>query len=370
MAASQPDPFSVVHSDIYDLIIQHFKVNDIKQLTTVSKDWNRIIGGSSAALKRIMLNVDDFLSTKPTRSKFTALLNSNRKYQNLSILLDSGANLKRKLMVLLKFSSTLVYLHVHGDSDGMEKNLPAILSFPKLEILTTLSISVSFAKNILKDADGLKILSIHLRNPNDVDEEFFEILKNKKALKKLGLDVLRDFPSFGSSQKQKFKLTSLYISNLADVNSNFKAFVLSMADTLTTLDVCFSHPDDALLIQKLPALKTLKIFEHCEDGLLESYEPNTSIEILELKQVNTAPPEFLESFKSVRSMRVWWIDKNEFKKILKSCPGLLKLEVRNGCDMEQKDIEDIYKEVRSVEPSSVESLEVEIRRKMSFVLKL
>jgi hypothetical protein len=47
----------------------------------------------------------------------------------------------------------------------------------------------------------------------------------------------------------------------------------------------------------------------------------------------------------------------------------MKLEVGSFW-MRQKDFEDIYKEVRSVDPSSVESLEVKIEGEMPFVLKL
>jgi hypothetical protein len=282
-------------------------------------------------------------------------------------------------MLLPKFSSSLVELLLESDYTEVEKNLPANLSFPKLEVLWTTSISVSFSTKILKDANKLQLLSIELSNPKEINEEFFEMLLKKKTLKKLIVKNDRgDILSFDSFRKPEFKLTLLAIddSNYGfeihpDVlYRNFKAFVLAMADTLTTLDIWHFRAEDALLIQNLPALKTLKIGEHQDDRSLASYKPNTSIEVLGFASIVSTPPAFLNSLKSVRSMSVWCIDKDDLKKILRSLPGLLKLKLGSHWGMKKEALENIYKEVRSVEPTSVESLEVEVGTVTSFVLKL
>jgi hypothetical protein len=104
---------------------------------------------------------------------------------------------------------------------------------------------------------------------------------------------------------------------------------------------------------------------------LASYNPNTSIEHLEFNHVDTVPTALLKSLRGVRSMYISEsIHKEAFKNILKSLPGLMQLKVGNADDMDQNDFEDIYKEVRSVEPSIVESLEVKIGENLPFILKL
>jgi hypothetical protein len=376
VAPSQPDPFSVVHSDIHDLVIQHFKFKDIKQLTTVSKGWNRIIGGSSAAMKRIVLKVHVVSSKKPSRSEVTALLKSDRKYQNMDVHLKFATNLERKLMLLSKFSSSLVSLQIQGYAFDLETNL--LENFPKLESLSAAPITVTVAMKFIKDASKLQSLSIDLIRPHEINEEFIEMLTKKKTLKQLALrKIHEDFFSSASFRKPEFKLTSLtinhrmnYLNHISDIpRHNVNAFVLAMADTLTSLDICYFQAVDALLIQKLPALKSLKIGWHQVQRSLASYKPNTSIEVLNFDGISSTPSAFLKSFKNVRSMRISFISKDDFKKILECRPGLLKLEVGNGW-MNKQDLEDVYKEVRSVEPSSVESLEVKVGNMKPFVLKM
>jgi hypothetical protein len=128
--------------------------------------------------------------------------------------------------------------------------------------------------------------------------------------------------------------------------------------------------ENALLIPHLPALKILKIGWHQHARSLATYEPNTSIEVLVFRSITFTPPAFLKSLKSVRSMCVYWIGKDDFKKILENCSGLMKLEIGKARNMEEEDFEDIYKEVRSVKPSSVKSIEVKIEGQVPFVLKL
>jgi hypothetical protein len=376
MAASQPDPFTAVHFDIRDLVIQHFKVEDIKELTTVSKGWNQIIGGSSAAMKRIMLNVWDSSSEQPSRPEVTALLKSNRKYQNLDLHLKFAANIKRKLMLLPKFSSSLVELDLRDDNKQLQKYLPEKLSFPKLKALWIGSNSVDFITMILKHENKLQKLSTSAWMHNEIDMKFAEVLLTIKSLKKLDLyNIPGDVFSLDSFRKPEFKLNSLTVSckRLDPVlHRNFKAFVLSMADTLTSFDINLFRGEEALLIQELPSLKTLRIGQDEIERPLEIYKPNTSIEVIHLMSINSAPSKFFKSLTAVRSLRVLcFVRKNDFKKILRCFPGLLQLEVCFfAIRMDQKEFEDIYKEVRTVEPSNVESLEVKQGKKIPFVLKL
>jgi hypothetical protein len=290
----------------------------------------------------------------------------------MEVFLMYVADTKQKLIPLSKFSSSLVELDFFGD-DWLETNLPANMSFPKLETLSASPISASVALKFIKDATKLKRLSIDFCEPDESDEEFAEMLLKKTTLKELTLkNVLVDF-FFDSFRTPEFKLTSLAIECYQFdliANINFNAFVLAMADTLTSLFLYYFRAEDTLLIQNLPALKTLKIGEHVGASSLASYKSNTSIEVLGFKHVNTTPPAFLKSLKSVRSMNINRIDEDGFKKTLENCPGLLKLEIGSACGMEQEDFEDIYKEVRSVEPSSVESLNVMVAGKQPFDLKL
>jgi hypothetical protein len=213
-------------------------------------------------MRRIKLNVRDFSSKKPSRSEVTALLKSDRNYQNMSVHLTRATNLKRKMMLLPKFSSSLVELELHRFF-WMEMDLPSNMSFPKLESLRAETISVSVAMELVKGASKLQTLSIDFFRLNQSNEEFAEMLLKKKTLKKLAMrNVPRDFFSFDSFSTPEFKLTSLvfesYNFDPYICRHNFKAFVLAMADTLTSLDIYYLEDEDALLIQNLPALKILK----------------------------------------------------------------------------------------------------------------
>jgi hypothetical protein len=370
MAASQPDPFTAILFDLHDLVIQHFKVEDIKQLTKVSKRWNQIIGGSSAAMKRIRLRLRgwEFLSRNRqelARTKLIALLKSDRSYQNMDLYLPNETNKKRMVMLLPKFSSSLVELDLSGDDIQMKKYLPAILSFPKLEALCASWISVCIATKFFKDANKLRRLSVSVKNPSEINEEFVKMMYSKKTLKELDLgNFFENLFSLDSLQKPEFQLTSLTVRHHFDpvnpvpgILHNYNAFVFAMADTLTSLEIVFFQAEHALLIPNLPSLKALKIGWHLEDSLA-SYEPNTSIEVFEFAHINTARPAFLKSLKSVRTISTKYIDKDCFKVIVKNCPPLTMLKARIVLSVMRQDFEDIFKEVRSVEPSSVESIEV------------
>jgi hypothetical protein len=196
----------------------------------------------------------------------------------------------------------------------------------------------------------------------------------KKTLKELTLShIQKNFFSSESFSRPEFKLTSLavdcYSFNTAP-NCNFNAFVLAMADTLTYLHIQWFRAEDALLIQNLPLLKTLKAYQHQGERSLASYKPNTSIEVLDFISITTMPPAFLKSLTNVRSMCINSFGRDEFMKILENCPGLLELRTGYSWNMRQKDYEEIYAEVRSEKPSSVECLVIKIEGRMPFVLKL
>lgn len=89
------DPFTETHEDIHSLILQHFTVDEILEITLVSKQWNDIIGNSVVCMKNIWINVGDRFA-EPSKEEVKILRNSQRRYENFKI-----SELENGLQVLL-----------------------------------------------------------------------------------------------------------------------------------------------------------------------------------------------------------------------------------------------------------------------------
>ena len=130
------DPFIVLHSDLHDLIHQHLCCNDVCELFKVSKEWNARISKSPKPMEKILLNFRELSSSDPPPKSVTALLKSERMYQNIKFSLRFSSNAYRKLFILKRFSQSVSYLDISFvNKADCTKFIPANLSFPKLKEL-------------------------------------------------------------------------------------------------------------------------------------------------------------------------------------------------------------------------------------------
>lgn len=78
------DPLEFIHEHVHDLILLHFEVHELEKLSLVSRRWNRSIGNSPVAMKRVWWNFDNRLRRKKKKN-IQAFQASDRKYQNFRI---------------------------------------------------------------------------------------------------------------------------------------------------------------------------------------------------------------------------------------------------------------------------------------------
>lgn len=78
------DPLYQVHEHLHDSILLHLSVLELLDYSLVSKKWYKAIGNSSAAMKRVWLNVGDRFN-EPKKEDLRAFRASDRNYQNFKM---------------------------------------------------------------------------------------------------------------------------------------------------------------------------------------------------------------------------------------------------------------------------------------------
>jgi hypothetical protein len=154
------DPIEVIREPLLqDLIFQHLSGSDVKNLFTVSKTWNQAASESSKAMSKIELHVSesgDRLATGSFPLKdIKILLNSNRRYQHARFWLRRETNINRKLLLLERFSPSLVGLEYFCDTETANSTANSEWNFPKLEWLYMSTFSEHQSIGVLQGATVL-----------------------------------------------------------------------------------------------------------------------------------------------------------------------------------------------------------------------
>jgi hypothetical protein len=140
-------------------------------------------------MKKIQLHFREFLSNVPSPLEVTALLNSERKYQNINADFRYLTNVARKLLLLESFSQSLVNLKISCENDALANKMPLNLSFPKLKSLDVKA-SAQINLKLLQAASKLEKLAIQTEIMND---EVVACLMEIEGLKELTLRGNRHF---------------------------------------------------------------------------------------------------------------------------------------------------------------------------------
>lgn len=329
------NPFSKLHEDIHPLVLQHFTGKEVLNLFTVSPKCYQLVSESSAALKKIELRFYEFSAGDPSPKEVTILLNSNRKYQNVQANFFFLSNAIRKLLLLERFSQSLVSLDISVKEELVSK-LPLNLSFPKLKSLDVAASSQINLK-LLQASPRLEELSIATKI---MDEEVVACLMEMETLKILTLHGDRDdLFAKHSMENAKFKLRALAIEKEKDVfrrthqsRINFDLFVQQSADTIKSLKLHFGFCDDInLAFNNLPVLEKLCIKRTTsllEDTNKLQLKPNGTIKSFKFFAINDVPElKCLENLTNLEILTIAYISAAQFKLIVLNMPTLKELRI-------------------------------------------
>jgi hypothetical protein len=380
------NPFIKLHEDIHPFILQHLTGKEVLNVFTISSKSYQTISESPAALKKIQFCFREFSSEEPSRSDVIALLESDRKYQYMRAEFPFIADAGRKLLLLKRFSQSLVDLKICVVKDALASKLPPSLSFLKLKSLD-IKASAQISVKLLQAASGIEKLFIGTDN---MDEEVVSCLMKMKSLKELTLRGNRAILFAKHSMKDaKFKLKALTVedtesenktpfdafimeyldiesSTLKQTRTNFQIFVQQSAETMETLnfDVC-SNEDVDLALGKLPALKHLNINEYPEDWGSESklqLKPNESIKSFKCHGFDSLPKQtkFLECLTNLEVLSAMVMTQKHFEWIVRNKPTLKKLhfsywQPNKGSP---KNVKECYNKLKKTESSVNRNIEI------------
>lgn len=293
------DPFKVFENrfvHIRDKILSYLTGKDVLNCFLVSKDWNKITSQSTTAMSKIKLHFKEKSSQDPAPREVTALLNSQRQYQNLKFVLEYKTNSKRKFLLIERFGQSLKDLELvitHGitwrdlDADqcvSKNLNLPNLKVFrPKIKPYDDQN---KIVNKILKAADNLEEFQCP-RDLNGVGYIDGAVLASRAHLKRLIIDEdkLEASPEL---LEAKFQLNylDLWPGPIYEFASSpspqpiLVKFCQNQAETLKTLRIVQPGSKSLSVIWFLPKLENLIIGTpfQLDEKLFDSHpEPLTSI---------------------------------------------------------------------------------------------
>jgi hypothetical protein len=145
------DPMVKLHEfHLQELILQHLNGREVIESMKVSQTWNEILSNSPKAMSKIQLKFAEQSAKNPPPGEVTKLLQSERRYQYLNLNIVFRKNAERKLMLLQRFSPTLVNLKADV-CWNVQQFAPKNLQFPRLK---SLSMMGSTNWLLTKDSDS------------------------------------------------------------------------------------------------------------------------------------------------------------------------------------------------------------------------
>lgn len=158
------DPFNI-NSYLNDLILQHLKVSEILESSTVCKNWQREIGGSRVCMSKIKLSLKFWKSTnkqQQTDEKISILKNITRCYQHITIDCRFDKTLSVEFWdVLAHFSSSLISLKIKS----IKLENPAEVKLTKLRELKLVYVPINIRNILIMSSTSFKKLKLKLVSP-------------------------------------------------------------------------------------------------------------------------------------------------------------------------------------------------------------
>jgi hypothetical protein len=335
------DPLHKIHSDLHELVLQHFNKSDVLKASEISPEWNFAVSTSSKCMMKIPLGVD-MIDSLPNQ-----IIRTQRHFNNLDIsqivVSDSSCDsfIQRNLRFIKKFSPFLENLTIFNRSEKF--SVPANLKFPRLK-----SIDIDSSVPIVYgNATKLKKISYSAYR---CTRETVEWIQNQEKLEELKLSGMQhDFLSFNPIAPKgikKFNLSFCTAISEAD-EPKLDKFMEPMSETLTELRFFrrFNAENTELIINRMPKLKTLEIFPF--DLNKADLRANSSINTLITFGLTQEIYNLLLSLINLENFIIRReINFAEFEWIVRNLMQLKKLSVYTNA---RQQIIDLYDEMKATE---------------------
>lgn len=331
------DPMEFIHSDVLDLIFQHFKNDDVLACSAVSPLWFDVTERSVKCMEKLHLKlVVPYDKEEAAKcSTVSQDLKSKRNYQNIYlhnfqnilpevINIISGGNFKKVFISTRKLETrkdlqTIMKL-IEKTVENLSISLTSLVdlndegeavnfSFPCLKNLDLTRCHGLLMKEIAEDCKNLSILKIDLDHATwrKHKELLKKILTNNSQLEKLTLwrCSARFAFQLESVRGYRFRLKNFVYKNSAvgspsDEDENcLYDFLESQADSIETLRLEEWFGVEVLkLIFRMPKLRELTI---------DMYQAETTIdwENLKMSQSSSITKFHIDSYRSKAKIRIF-----------------------------------------------------------------
>lgn len=288
---------------IQDLIFQHLRGQDVKNLFLVSTSWNHAAATSRVAMSKVSLTLVETRDNVLKRKIADKLISSIRRYNNAVISVRYGPSIPRVCAVLKSHQTSLDEIRLYPQED-CNLELPPCAELQKVR----------------------KVV-IYLLKPEPF-ASFITGLENLTELE-IGCNAivnLTPLPAL-SNRLTSFSFESYWGSYLnLHVAGNF---LLSISSTLETLNIKNCSQDlFEFILDQLPKLTTFKVDEFAfvpRPGLIK----NQTIREFDFcssyaRDLPAIPRDFMENLKIVKTD---FIKPQHLKTLLENCGSVKKIHV-------------------------------------------
>ncbi|CRK88148.1 CLUMA_CG001933, isoform A [Clunio marinus] len=332
------DPFEYINEfHLRNLVLQHLRFDEVLSASTVSPKWKEIIANSDSAMSRMKMNFYDSSSTYPTRTEVTKLLKSSRRYKALEFDFRLMSNIERKLLLLKRFSLSLVDLTLTYRCRVPINKLPLNISFPQLR---TLQLDICLKSNNLITECFTQVEDLETITFNGAGghtQSTIDLIKRQNKLKKLNIECWNREILFAHNvfKDAKFKLESLSWNSCEKKplsitpQINFNEFLLQHSNTLTFIFIdTITKIDLMVIVNDLKALKTLHfhiILGSRTDLIFKSNHCIQELKTNEFYGVELLPKGLLKSLKAIEHLILNHLDEDILNWIAGNLMSLKKL---------------------------------------------
>jgi hypothetical protein len=185
------DPLERIHSDLHNLVFQHFKGKEVKKFSKLATNWYLNLGSSKVAMNKIQMRFT-------SKQNHETLLTSQRRYSNFMFSFPYKATAVQRFNTLKAFADSIEHLELKKVVKNFQESVPDVNSvdFPKLKSLKlaycdNAKSQLKFAQLVIDKSNKEELKKIHLAHytPN-----MLKIALEMPKLKYFGIDFLCDNP--------------------------------------------------------------------------------------------------------------------------------------------------------------------------------
>lgn len=343
MESTSVDPFDILHSDVFNLIFQHFSRHELLELSTVNSLWYQTIALSPQCMSKLKINIlrslhsnnNNDLETAGLQKELNSLI-SIRQYRN--IYADFTQQSKQKILDILSpcerkwksvellnenFKGERFFEYFQETAESLiltrincEEESSTNSSFPRLKCLKISSCNESLLK-ILEDCSSLKTLHFQTAcDTSSLHDRLANLLSNNKNLEEMTLFFHRSLLTRQIIAKCQFNLKTLVIDSSCGFTTEDReclaAFLKCQSGSLEVVDINpWSGP---LVIEQCLKMEILKDFTYNVDNWEQNLDWNTfnltrnlSIERFHLRSASPhEPPSFYDAmFSNAPNLKVY-----------------------------------------------------------------